>query len=271
VKKTMRVLLEVPSAMPASSIAESSTLAVRAKVRNLDDNTPRQGANVTISLTAPRGELVYGTQRGISVSGFSDINGDFIATYIAPVMNETENQTSVTVAASAEFEDEETGQVFANIAIYPPNVPFLAVLTKWTVADVVLTRGSVPLEVEVTDQDGFPIDGAEVTVTPLTAEPTVSPPIATTSGGKADFLVTAPSSIAEKERDFAFSVQATGIGLTSDPYEIVLTVIKQESTEDSFDWTIPLLAAVAVIAIVVVAVSVLVAKKKPKRRKRKAK
>jgi ABC-type transport system substrate-binding protein len=276
VKKTMRIMLEVTSAMPGSIVneqnqTEESTLPVRAKVRHIDDNTPMQGANVTISLTAPRGELVYGTQRGISVSGLSDINGDFIATYVAPIMTETENQTSVTIAASAEFEDYKTPQVFANVVIYPPNVPFLAVLTKWTVADVVLTKGTVPLEVQVTDQNGFPINGAEVTVTPLTAEPSVSPAMGVTSGGIAEFLVTAPSTIADNERDFVFSVQATGIGLTSDPFEIALTVIKQEGNQDSFDWTLPLVAAIAVIAVVVVAVSVLVVKKKPKRRRRKTK
>ncbi len=273
VKKTMGVMLEVSSAMQASiSPNETSTLAIRAKVRNLDDNTPKQGANVTISLATPLGELESGNQRSVvSVSGLSDINGDFIAIYIAPVMNETENQTAVTLTASAEFEDEQTGQVLANIVIYPPGRPFLAVLTKWTVADVVLTKASVPLRVEVTDQDGVPVNGAEVRVTPETAEPTVSPEVGTTSGGGVDFLITAPSKISEKQRDFAFRVQASGGGLVSDSYTIVLTVIRERGSDGGLDMTLLLIGAVAVIAVIVVLVSVVAVKKKSKRRRRKAK
>jgi ABC-type transport system substrate-binding protein len=271
VKRTMGVMLEAYSAMPGSTSSDESTMAIRAKVRNLDGNTPRQGANVTISLTAPNGELVYQTQRGQEVSGLSDINGDFIATYVADILNESDNQTSVTIAASAEHEGEQTGDVFTKIVIYSPATAFLAVLAKWTVADVVLTRDSAPLEVEVIDQDQIPIDGAEVSVTPLTTEPTVTPEVTTTFNGKASFLVTAPSKIAEDVRDFTFEVQASGLGLSSIPYQVVLTVYKESGTAAGGDWTLLLVGAGVVIAAIVVMVSVMAVKKKPKRRKRKRK
>jgi len=275
VKKTMKVLLEVRSSMKASGINETSTQAVTARVRNIADNTPKQGANVTISLAVPRGHLVYGTQQGISVSGLSDVNGNFIATYVAPVWNETVNDTArLTIAASAKFEDEETGQVLADVLIYPRGLPFLAVLTKWTVSDIVLTKDSVPLEVEVTDQDGITVNGAEVTVTPEVGGPTVSPDIGVTSGGKTDFIITAPKKVsdtANTEVDFLFSVQATAAGLASEPYQILLTVKEKGGDTDGFDMTIPAIGAAVAIAVVVIIASFLAVKKKPKRRRKRNK
>ncbi|MCK4948550.1 MAG: ABC transporter substrate-binding protein [Thermoplasmata archaeon] len=270
VKKTMKVMLEVRSAMKASSSDENSTLPVRAKVRNLEGDTPRQGVNVTISLVVPIGQLVYGTQQGMSVTGVSDVNGDFIATYVAPVWNETRNYTArVTIAASAEAEDEQTGQVLADVVIYPRKIPFLAVLTKWTVSDVVLTKESVPLEVEVTDQDGVLINGAEVTVIPEVGGPIVSPEIGITSDGKTDFLITAPSKIVGNEADFAFRVQATSAGNASEPYYVLLKVYKETEVGFVLDMTFLLIGAIVVVAVVVVLASVLVVKKKPKRRRRR--
>ena len=277
VKKTMKVLLEVTSSMKASGDGpnEESTQAVTARVRNLADNTPKQGANVTISLAVPIGQLVYGTQQGISVSGLSDVNGNFIATYVAPVWNETVNDTArLTIAAFAKFEDEETGQVLADVLIYPRGLPFLAVLTKWTVSDIVLTKDSVPLEVEVTDQDGVPVTGAEVTVTPEVGGPTVSPEIGVTSGGKTDFIITAPSKVsdtANTEVDFLFSVQAAAAGLASEPYQILLTVKEKGGDTDGFDMTIPAIGAAVAIAVVVIIASFLAVKKKPKRRRKRNK
>jgi len=208
----------------------------------------------------------------MSVTGVSDVNGDFIATYVAPVWNETRNYTArVTIAASAESEDEETGQVLADVVIYPRDRPFLAVLTKWTVSDAIFTKESVPLEVEVTDQDGVPINGAEVTVIPEVGGPIVSPEIGITSDGKTDFLVTAPSTIAGGETDFVFRVQATGAGLTSEPYYISLKVYKETDVGIVLDMTFLLIGAIVVVAVVVILASVLVVKKKPKRRRRKSK
>jgi hypothetical protein len=274
VKKTMKVLLEAKSSMKASGSdpTETSTVAVTARVRNLADNTPKQGANVTISLAVPIGHLAYGTQEGISVTGLSDVNGNFIATYVAPVWNETVNDTArVTIAASAKFEGEETGQVLADVLIYPRDLPFLAVLTKWTVSDVVYTKGSVPLEVEVTDQDDIPVNGADVTVTPEVGGPTVSPDIGVTSGGKTDFIITAPSTISDTEVPFLFRVQATGGGLASEPYQITLTVKEKGDDVGDFDWTIPLIGAGVAIAAVVIVASFLAVRKKPKRRRKKNK
>ncbi|MCJ2564235.1 MAG: ABC transporter substrate-binding protein [Candidatus Thermoplasmatota archaeon] len=275
VKKTMKVLLELRSSMKASGINETSTQAVTVRVRNIADNTPKQGANVTISLAVPIGQLAYGTQQGGSVSGLSDVNGNFIATYVAPVWNETVNDTErLTITASAEFEGEETGQVLADVLIYPRGRPFLAVLTKWTVSDIVLTKDSVPLEVEVTDQDGITVNGAEVTVTPEVGGPTVSPEIGVTSGGKADFIITAPKKVsdtANAEVDFLFRVQATAAGLASEPYQILLTVKEKGGDDGGFDMTIPAIgAAVAIVAVVVIA-SFLAVKKKPKRRRKRNK
>lgn len=269
VAKTMRVSLEVPSAIQASTDTVPSSVPVKATVRNLE-GTPREGAEVTIGIDVAQGYLEYGTQLGQSVTGDSDINGDFIATYHTPIMNETADPIRINMTASARFGDEDTGQVRVAVVIYPPGVPFLSVLPKWTAGDVVETDGTVPLSVEVRDQDGIPLSGATVTVTPEVGGPTVSPPSGQTVGGEADFLITAPDDIPGSEADYSFVVQASGAGLDSDPTTVVLTII--EPTKGPQDDGTPVelwIAAIAIIAIIAVVVSILVVKMRPKRRRRR--
>ncbi|MFQ6106290.1 MAG: ABC transporter substrate-binding protein [Thermoplasmata archaeon] len=267
VKKTMRISLEVPSAMTASTETEESTWAVKATVRNLD-GTPREGATVTMGLVILKGNLTYQSQQGFEVTGESDINGVFIATYHAPTMNETANETlRVTLYSSARFDDEETGLVRADIMIYPKGVPFLSVLPRWDAGDIVQTKGTLPLEVEVRDQNGNLVEGATVIVTPETGGPTISPDVGMTVGGQVSFLITAPTSVPGTEAEYALVVEAQDGGISSDPYEVILTVIEPKAVDHGGDMTYLLIGAIAVIIVIVVAVSLLVMKK-PKRRRR---
>ncbi|MFQ5885498.1 MAG: hypothetical protein ACE5IO_10415, partial [Thermoplasmata archaeon] len=268
VQRTMRISLEAPSAMVASTSTEESSVVVKATVRNLD-GTPREGATVEIVRFTPQGNLSYGPQKGETVTGETDINGDFIATYIAPIMDETANETvRITLTATARFEDEVTEQVKVDIVVYPPGVPFLSILPRWTAGDVVKTKDSLPLKVEVRDQFGVLVEGAIVTVTSETGGPTVSPANGTTAGGEVNFLVTAPNTVLESEEEFSFVIQATGGGVDSDEYTILLTVIKPKTGDGDGDMTFMLIAAVAVIAVVAVLASILAVRKRPRRRRR---
>ncbi|MFQ6128864.1 MAG: ABC transporter substrate-binding protein, partial [Thermoplasmata archaeon] len=268
VKKTMRISLEAVSAMKASSETVESTTAVKATVRKFD-GTPVRNATVTIELAVPRGNLSYMGQQGMSVTGISDINGDFIATYHAQVLNETVNESvRVTISANAKFEDEETGEVRVDIFIYPLGTEFLSVLPRWEVGDIVQTKESIPLEVEVRDQEGVLIDGAIVRVIPETGGPTVSPENATTIGGRVGFIITAPRSVPGSEAVYALIVEAIGVGVSSDQYEVMITVIEPKAVEG--DMTFMLIGAVIIIAIVAIFASYMAVKRKPRRRRRKS-
>jgi ABC-type transport system substrate-binding protein len=268
VKKTMRISLEAPSAMKASSDTVDSAVAVKATVRKLD-GTPREGATVTIGLAVQIGYLTHEDQEGDRVIGLSDVNGDFIATYHAPIFNATANESvRVTLAASAKYGDEDTGEVRTDIVVYPRDLPFISVLPRWEAGDIVLTKDSLPLSVEVRDQDGNLVDGALVMVTPELGGPTVSPANGTTIGGKIDFIVTAPQKIPDSEAIFSLDVRASGMGLTSDPYTVSLIVYEPTEAGDGFDMTFMLIAAVIVIAIIAIVASLLAVRKKPKRRRR---
>ncbi len=185
---------------PPSAIVSNSTTQITVFVKDQDGN-PLEGAHVI--LDASSGTL--GATEGDTTS-----SGKFTTTFTAPYVDPNDNDavnngSQVTIQIktatywSGDTEYDPAPSRLTLITVYPEEVPFLNVKMSAD-PDVIdpdissdgQTFGFTYIEVEVTDENGDPVQGATVSVSVSPAIPTLTPTHDTTDlDGKVTFTITA--------------------------------------------------------------------------------
>ncbi|MCK4950143.1 MAG: hypothetical protein KAS60_08660, partial [Thermoplasmata archaeon] len=244
-----------------SAVASGSTESVVATVRDPDGNTitdaPVQmtltGSGDLGSLSIPLGES------GTTVNGTTNINGQLLVNYIAPTVG-TETEVFVSAQALDFGTYPASSMQFSRVKVQPPGTQFLSVLVEPSF--FALEEGdAMPIDVMVTDQDGFAVDGASVNLTTIPSGPTLTPDHGTTSDGTIGTVVfTAPAELAGdlESQSFDLIVNVTLAGYISalDTKEITVLSPTAGGGGGGTETEVPALDVVATIAVIaLVAVS----------------
>ncbi|MCJ2669000.1 MAG: ABC transporter substrate-binding protein [Candidatus Thermoplasmatota archaeon] len=245
-----------------SAVASDSTESVVATVRDPDGNTisdaPVQmtltGSGDLGNLSIPLGES------GTTVNGTTNINGQLLVNYIAPTV---ETVTEVFVSAQAlDFGTYPASSMqFSRVKVQPPGTQFLSVLHEPSF--FALEEGdAMPIDVTVTDQDGFAVEGASVNLTTIPSGPTLTPDhgITDSVGTIGTVVFTAPAELAgdveSQSFDLIVNVTLAGYILALDTKEITVLSPTAGGGGGGTETEVPALDVVATIAVIaLVAVS----------------
>lgn len=246
-----------------SAVASGSTNSVVSTVRDPDGDIV-SGATVemTLSGAADLGNLsIPGGATGTIVSGVTNINGQLVANYIAPsVTAETDVFISTQALAFGSFPASTVQS--SRVKVQPPGTQFLSVFVEPSFF-ALEEEDSMTIDVMVTDQDGIPVDGADVNIVTEPSGPTLAPSSGLTTGGSIGTVVfTAPElseGVEEASYNLRVSANLTGYLPAEDVKEI--SVLSPEAAgggggERTEVPALDVVATIAVIALVTVSFAV---------------
>ena len=244
-----------------SAVASDSTTNVVATVRD-PDATTIAGAPVQMTLTGSGylGNLsIPGGEFGTTVNGTTNINGQLVANYVAPIV---EAETEVFISAQAlDFGTYPASTVqFSRVKVQPPGTQFLSVLVEPSFF-ALEEGGTMPIDLMVTDQGGLAVDGALVNLVTEPSGPTLTPSSGTTIGGTigtVEFGAPAdlPEGVESQTFNLRVSANLTGYVAAEDAKEITVLSPTAGGGGGGTDTEVPALDVVATIAVIaLVAVS----------------
>ncbi len=244
-----------------SAMKSRGSTTVTATIRELW-GTGIEGVDVeicvgTMGMGTNLGNLTLDGEKGLCISGLTDMNGDLDVRYEAPF---TVHKTiSVHFTATAEVEGKGSASEVSWTTIHPER-EFLSVSIRKTNGDIISPGGRIPLRIEVTDWRGLPVSGV-VLVLESSPEGLVFHPSSEIllDEGTGSVSVRAPSDILgeKSEMSFSVSVTATKMGYVSGETwsEIIVLEFEPPATppDGRNDWRLVLigvlLAAIVILAI----------------------
>ncbi|MFQ6129047.1 MAG: ABC transporter substrate-binding protein [Thermoplasmata archaeon] len=215
-----------------SAMKSGDRIPVVATVRDLSGvGMPEVRVEVCVSVLNTRispGNLTLGSQRGLCVSGETDINGNLGVSYEAPI---TSNE-SVRVHFTATAEIPEMGEASGKSAtIVYPGPEFLSIGIEMTDGDIVFAGDSIRMTIEVTDWQGLLVEGTAVTLD-SSPEGLVFYPSSETilEHGIGTISVEVPLEILGEEDELSFGVTVTATAEGYGPFEALreITVLRTE-------------------------------------------
>lgn len=253
------------SVWSASAVKSGEEIPVTATARFLD-GVGMAGANVEICVSTldsrvDPGNLSFELQRGRCVNGLTNINGDLIVGYEAPLI--TVESARAYFLATAEAEDFGKVSAKGQTTVYAGSVEFLSIMIEMMAGDVVFAGDSLPMSIEVIDQQGLPVAGTVLTLVSSPDGLVFSPSGEITLGeGSGMIWVEAPLQVLDGEDELYFMVTVTASAQEYGSFDTwkEITVVRSKSPPDEpesnviDDWTVwlisLLLAAIGISALV---------------------
>jgi hypothetical protein len=271
----------IPFGLSLSSVSamkSGDTTLVTATVRELYGAGIR-GAEVeicvtTLGLRTSPGNLTLQGERGLCVSGETDINGVLLVGYAAPTI--LHEAIDVYITASARVEGAGSALAMSKTTIYS-EPDFLSIRIEMIDGDIILTGGSIRMTIEVMDWQGVQVSGVTVALESSPEGLLFYPgDEILLDDGFGSIRVKAPAEIMGEELELSFYVLVTAAkdGYTSGETLTEVTVLKLEpptGPPGSIDyWTIGLIAAL-LAAIVILAIYRYVAQSSADQKQRRGK
>jgi peptide/nickel transport system substrate-binding protein len=124
------------------------------------------GATVHAYVASGSGNFIVGIEPKNVVSGLTDLNGQFEVTYDPPPLKLSDTPRTVLLHAKAMHPSyNESRNVTTTVKVYPVVDSFLVLLVELLEGNSVDEGLSIPIRVQVIDQDENPVEGADVVMT----------------------------------------------------------------------------------------------------------
>ncbi|MFQ5911460.1 MAG: hypothetical protein ACE5IJ_12190, partial [Thermoplasmata archaeon] len=199
------------------------------------------------------GNLTLEDQRGLCVSGETDINGNLGVGYEAPFID---NGTVVVYfTATSVVLDLGEASAKSQTTVYSASAEFLSIRIEMMSGDILFAGDSIPMRIKVTDSQGLSVEGTAVTIGSSPEGLIFNPSNETVlQDGIATILIKAPIEILDEEDELAFVVMVTAIaeGYGAFDAQKEITVLKAELLPTEPDakgiwWLLAVLVPLALI------------------------
>jgi hypothetical protein len=221
------------SVSSASAMKSEGTDNVVATVRDLSGvGMPGVTVKICVDVLIPGispGNLTLADERGVCISGETDINGNLGMGYEAPFID---NGTIVVYfTATSAVQDFGEASAKSQTTVYSASAEFLSIGIEMMNGDILFAGGFIPVRIEVTDSQGLAVEGTAVTVGSSPEGLIFSPNNETVlQNGVATIWIQAPMEILDEmdELDFAVIVTATAEGYGAFDARKEITVLRYE-------------------------------------------
>jgi predicted secreted protein len=180
------------------------------------------------------GQFIHGVQTSNLVSGLTDTNGEFEVTYDPPLLGAGDLGRTVLIYAWATYAGfSPSKNATETITVHPPGETFLSLVTELPEGNLVVEGGSIPVGIQVTDEDHNPIAGVDVTID-SNPSATISPGSGITDAtgfvnGQQNVIFTAPQ--VTMDTYHVITVTATKLGYDQ-AVESLFMIVKDNQRPD---------------------------------------